>query len=267
MPDPSDERSFVRRHAGSFVLVGTGWLLLAYSMAVHAWKGGNASVGFATLGILSVLVGAGLPRLLEAEVGPQGGKVKLAPLDEQRESLGLGVSDEVHEQQVDEPGEIVVASRHTLAALGLHGVLHPDDTSPTAGCELQLYLYDSIMERLVPALVEDQPPGQDESWEVGKGATGRAYQQGEVVSAVGNYVWDATYGLTPEQSERYRSYTAVMAVPVMNAAEEVIGVLTALTDAPNGGQLVTDDGRTDLVTRSLLIARALVDLLRWFADG
>lgn len=105
-----------------------------------------------------------------------------------------------------------------------------------------------------------------EEWVIGRGATGTAYARGDVVIVEGAAVWDTTYGLTEEQSVKFRHFTAVVSVPVMNESGDVIGVITASATDPNQGGLLTEDGYYDLVSRSMLVARVLVDLLGWFPD-
>lgn len=55
-------------------------------------------------------------------------------------------------------------------------------------------------------------------------------------------------------------------MPVPNASNAVIGVLTASTTLSSGGDLGSEEVYYDLLGRALLIARALIDLLKWFTD-
>ena len=84
------------------------------------------------------------------------------------------------------------------------------------------------------------PPSQSDSehevrsFQVGHGAVGLAVQQNATVVRTGLEVSDATFGLTPEQQERFRRSRAVAAVPIRTPADEVIGALGVITrrDAP-----------------------------------
>jgi hypothetical protein len=107
-------------------------------------------------------------------------------------------------------------------------------------------------------------PGGDE-WEVGQGATGEAYRRGEYVLATGDSVWNERYGLTPDQQRRYRDLTAVAAMPVETASGEVMAVLSA-SSKEVGTPLARDDGYEEHFLKATLVARILVDLLKWFSD-
>lgn len=132
---------------------------------------------------------------------------------------------------------------------------------PLLGCNLRLYLFDSDEGVLVPAMSD----GVDSRWPPGVGATGTAFETRRYVLAVGAEAWDDTFGLDPDQQDRYRSLEAVAAMPVFNAGGDVIAVVTAHTADPNT-QLPNDDGEVAMVEVALLVSRVLVELLKWFDD-
>jgi hypothetical protein len=265
----------LERPAGA-ALAGLGVVLIVFSMVAFALGQSNATLGFAALGIAAVIAGALLPRLEEAQISASGARMKFGALTpEQESSLVLGTALEVSREQVDDRAELVAASRHYLAGEALAAVLSPRDDEEAAGAHFRVYLYDDDRERLTPVLF----PGEDEvdfpgefarsieEWEVGKGATGTAYDTGEFVYVSGDAIWDTTYGVTPDQADRFRGLTAVAAIPIVNAAEQVIGVLTGTTDSSEPGPLGDEDeALICLLSRSLLVSRVLVDLLGWYPD-
>jgi hypothetical protein len=262
------------RPAGS-ALAGLGAILIVFSMVVFAAEQSNAALGFTALGIAAVVVGALLPRLEEAEFSAGRARMKFGSLTpEQESSLVLGTTIEVSREQVDDQAEFVAASRHYLAGEALSAVLTPRDDEEAAGAHFRVYLYDEDRERLTPVLL----PGEDadepgpfvrsvEEWEVGTGATGTAYATGDFVYVTGEAIWDTTYGITADQADRFRTLTAVAAIPILNASDQVIGVLTGTTDSSEPGPLGDEDeALICLLSRSMLISRVLVDLLGWYPD-
>lgn len=195
--------------------------------------------------------------------------MKLSPTTEASVHLAELTGD-VSVEMLDEPDEMVVASRNYLAGEALAAILRANEAEGLASCVIRLYLYDEDRDCLVPVFVpgeeDDSPEGRQATWGVGKGATGTAYREGQFVHVTGAAIWDDTYGVTPEQSEGFRDLTAVASMPVMNSAGDTIGVITALTDALDGGGLGTEEAFHALLARSLLAARVLVDLLDWFPD-
>ncbi len=133
---------------------------------------------------------------------------------------------------------------------------------PLAGCDLRLYLFDDDLNALAPVFGSDDATT---TWPPGKGATGVAWSTKQYALAVGDAVHDSTFGLTPSQSQRYSSLTAVAATPIFNAGGTVLGVLTASTTSADhsfdGG-----DQYVQLTTCALLVSRVLVELLQWFPD-
>ena len=257
---------FLARHAGSVALVAIGAILVAFSLAMYVIERRAQILGFTFLGVVAAAWGASLPRVEEAEVSPQKAKFKLSPTQERVDAVEIASAETVTPDLVDEPREIVVASRNALAGEALVRVLRPPEDSVLHGDDLRLYLYDADLDRLSPVMLPDEKDEEVQEWAIGQGATGTAFEREEFVLAEGDAVWDRTHGLNEQQSERFRHLTAVASMPVFNASDEIIGVLTASTSKPLGGALVTEDGYIDLLSRSLAISRVLVDLLGWFPD-
>lgn len=253
------------------VLLGVlGTAMVAFSMVMFTVTGAVAAIGFAILGLAAIMFSASLPRLEEAEFSAKGARMKLGPTTEASVHLAA-VTGDVSVEMVDEPDEMVVASRNYLAGEALAAVLRANEEEGLGEGRLRLYLYDDESDRLVPVFIPGEEAALSENlhdtWEVGKGATGTAYKEGQFVYVTGAAIWDETYGVTPAQAEHFRDLTVVAAMPVTNAAGDTIGVITASTDAHDGDGLATEeDAFHALLARSLLVARVLVDLLGWFHE-
>ncbi|CAA9247966.1 MAG: hypothetical protein AVDCRST_MAG10-2006 [uncultured Acidimicrobiales bacterium] len=248
---------WMTRHGGSLVLVLLGVVLLVASLVQG---GGNAAYGFGLLifGSGLVTLGVVLPRLRNAEVGPATG-FKLT-LDEEREvSTGLAESDDVPRVEVD---QVVAATRLVLASETLGRLLAPEE-GPLAEAWFHLYLFDDQRELLLPAF--EGRPSPSKGWKPGVGAVGEAWESGEYVLVRGQEVSDDTYGLTPVQQHRARNLAVVTAMPVTNASEQVIAVISGSSVDPDS-PLAGEEGFDAQLLLAQEVARVLVDLLRWFPD-
>jgi hypothetical protein len=139
-----------------------------------------------------------------------------------------------------------------------------ESASPLRDYDLHLFVLDEDADRLLPIFEEEGWEGS-EGWEPGKGATGRAYSTGEYVKVQGESVSDGSYGLTPEQQERYKHLEVVAAMPVRNARNETIAVLTASRDHDDG-TLDREEGFEEMVLLATVCARILIDLLQEAGD-
>jgi len=137
------------------------------------------------------------------------------------------------------------------------------DAGPLAGAWFHLYLFDEQRELLLPAFEGRPSPGK--GWKSGVGAVGESWSTGEYVLVRGEEVSDDTYGLTPAQQHRARNLALVAAMPVTNAGDEVIAVLSASSVDPDS-PLGTAEGFDAHLLVAQEVARVLVDLLRWFSD-
>lgn len=260
-------RAEVGRHAGSFTLVAIGGSSIVAAVVIR----NDPFVAVALVGTGSALValGASLPDVEEVSGGKKGFTLKrrvptaqLAagadPEEEEEEHPALAAPAEPFETDPE-----VTSARVALAGGSLRSLLNPS-RGPLAGATLHLYLYDAGDNRL-RALGVAGPPGE-EGWEPGKGATGAAYELGEYVLATGEAVRDSTYGLTPDQQQRAADLAAVAAMPVFNAAGEVIAVLTASSTGPDIS-LDAPEAFDEMVAKANIIARVLIDVLEWYPDA
>ena len=251
--------SWIARHGNSLVLVLLGAALLLASL----FQGGGSqayALGLLIFGSGLVVLGIVLPRVQNAEVGPATGfKVTLADEVQRELSTGLAESEAVASVEVN---QVVAATRVVLASDTLGRLLAPD-TGPLAGAWFHLYLFDDQRELLLPAF--EGRPSPSQGWKPGCGAVGEAWSTGEYVLVRGEEVSDGTYGLTPVQQHRARNLALVAAMPVTNAGDEVIAVLSGSSDDPSSA-LGTSDGFDAHLLMAQEVARVLVDLLQWFPD-
>lgn len=245
--------------AGSVVLVLVGVTLLVASLFQGGATGAYA-FGLLIFGSGLVVIGVVLPRLRKAQVGPAAGfKLTLADEAQREISTGLAESADVVRVGVD---QVVAATRLVLASETLGRLLAPEQ-GPLAGAWLHLYLFDEQREVLLPAF--EGRPSPSQGWKVGVGAVGEAWASGEYVLVRGQEVSDDTYGLTADQQRRARNLAVVTAMPVTNASDEVIAVVSASSTDPES-PLATIEGFDAHLLVAQEVARILVDLLQWFPD-
>ena len=266
-----DFRPFVRRYWPSITLAATGTASFAAGLAQQVGRETFAGE-LVFLGVGSLVLSAFAPRIVNWEIGPRGVKAAMSPLEvDIAESSGYLAGEPTDETDdgMNEDDDVVVAARTALAGEAIARLLEPEEDSPLRSVLLRLFLLDDDENVLVPVLrMGDLAPAAAERFRPGCGATGTAFARGEYVYVDGPAVADATYGLTPEQQEHFRNLTAVAAIPVTNAASAVLGVLAASTEDVEGpARLGTEEAYFDLLGRSMLLSRVLVDLLRWFDDG
>lgn len=258
---------------------------IAVALAVGSWISHLDAQAYATglfFGALAlVLLGLLLPSLVKLEVTGTGVKVEMdrRERDASARAADEGVTPSDVAQDIastdsgpptasPEDAEIIGTLNYSAGALAVRAIFDwaTSDDSHLRNCELRLYLYDEEVDRLVPSFYqggdEVRPPKQ---WEIGRGATGAAYETGAFVCATGPAVSDDTYDLTDEEQERYRQLAAVGSAPVFNSAGTTIGVLTASTSDLNH-QLGSQAGEQELTAAALLVSRVLVELLQWFDD-
>jgi hypothetical protein len=139
--------------------------------------------------------------------------------------------------------------------------LLPEVTGLPAEYKVQVFLPNAERTKLLAAYDPDHV-GPEEGWQIDRdppqGVTGTAWKINSYVFAPGEKVSDATYGLTPEQQERYRSLTAVAATPIQNARNEPIGALTMFTTMEDAH--IDDDFVNRHIGAAEIVARVLIDV-------
>jgi hypothetical protein len=174
----------------------------------------------------------------------------------ERESAAV-VVDEAERQRAD--------ARHLVASAAVDTLLHPHE-GPLADCQFRLFRYMEDRGRLLPVLEPERDPHRSEGWAPGQGATGLAWTRADYVLVKGEACYDETHGLTAAQRERYKSLAIVAAAPVLNAAGDVVAVLSASTENPESA-LDTEEGQEAHLALAAAMGRVVVDLLRWADDG
>jgi hypothetical protein len=169
------------------------------------------------------------------------------------------------------PGPAVVVdrvsrARYTAADLFIRRMrAHPGGA--LEGASLHLYLPDETGLMLVPAFEADRTGrGSTDWWQVGQGLVGRAWRDGEGLTARGEEILHGLADLPAARRQRYANLTVVAAVPVLNAVGRAIAVLSASATDP-ASRLDAPEGVEALVTHADAIARLLVDLLGWESDA
>ena len=207
-----------------------------------------------------------LPSIQRIKAGPTGIEIDTRQVDQVEVTAGLAASGEEPHAEVDAADvDDIVGSFRWLAASDAIGRWLRSPPDALGDCYLHLFLYDAETQKLVAAFEED-PEQPTEAWAPGKGAVGIAWQERELVLVEGSACFDETFGLAPEQQRRYQALAYVVAVPVLNAGGDAIGVLSASTE-DIGSQLGADEGQLALVALAEYIARVLVDVLKWFTDS
>ncbi len=223
-------------------------------------------------GLFCSLVALLINRIRSFELGlPGGGNLKAETRTEDEVAASAFAAEEPSPQRdtaaivVDEDERQRADARHLVASAAVDTLLHPKD-GPLADCEFRLFRYIDDRGRLLPVLDPERDPHRSEGWAPGQGATGVAWDRAEYVRAQGPACSDGTYGLTASQRERYKNLAIVAAAPVLNAAGDVIAVLSASTENPQAG-LATEEGREAHLALAAAMGRVVVDLLRWAHDG
>ncbi len=257
--------AYLRRSGDRLVLFAVGVVLLVVGLVTR-----DTTVLFA--GLFCCVAALLINRVRIFELGlPGGGNLKAETRTEDEVAASAVAAEEPSAERetvavvVDEEERQRADARHLVASAAVDTLLHPQD-GPLADCEFRLFRYMEDRGRLLPVLDPERDPHLSEGWAPGQGATGAAWDRAEYVRAEGGVCSDATYGLTASQRERYKNLAAVAAAPVLNAAGEVIAVLSASTENPESG-LATEEGQEAHLALAGAMGRVLVDLLRWSEDG
>lgn len=250
---------WVARQWTSIVLIGTGWALMGGAVRFDQASDELAGGAFG-LGTLLVIIGALHHRGLSAGGPGVTASVPPDPAGEATRRLaeleGAPSVEDIGADDTDDAALLYVAER----MLELE-VLRPGP--PLADCRGQVWLFDPQRQLLYPIL-EPSHVGLVE-FAVGQGAVGRAWRDGGYVTAVGESVRDDTFDLNDEQQERYADLAAAAAIRVENEAGAPIAVLSMSTRDP-ASRLGEEEGVERLIFLRDVVARVLVDLLKWFSD-
>jgi hypothetical protein len=254
-------RAWAARQWVSIVLIGTGWALMIGAVRLDQASDELATATLA-LGALLVALGCLHHRGFKGTAGPQGLKVDVPPAPDPATArlaeLPAVPADALSEDEADE-GALFLIGMTTLTTR----VLHP--LAPLDDCRGQVWLFDSNAEALTGIL----EPGHEGtvSFEIGQGAVGRAWAENIYVLASGEAVInDPSFRLTEQHRDRFSNLTAAAAMPVTNAAGDLIAVVS-LSSTSQETLLETEVGLEFMIFASELVARVLVDIFKWFDDA
>jgi hypothetical protein len=253
------------------VLTGAGLIVIGLSFADI--RGGDplAIIGL-SLGVLMVILGCLVPWVQRASAGPHGASVELRSAEEVAQLTTL-LAEEPTESRTElvkaggdgapRDDELLAGARFLLAEIAFATLFEENEV--LTDCNFHLYLLneDDLLQPVfgTPDRSAHLPM---ESWKPGQGVVGRAWDIEAFVRAVGDECHDKTYGLTREQEIRYQQLQVVAAIPV-GTASSVIGVVSADT-RERDSSLGTEDGYREMVLIADLVARVLIDVLKWFED-
>jgi hypothetical protein len=133
------------------------------------------------------------------------------------------------------------ASQRQVRTAATYDVLEAVTRSGAMGLpesyEFTLYLYDEDKASLEPYFPHlDLPAGQADPrrFAPGRGATGRAWEEGRLFYVRGEPVATDEFQLTQRQREFFRDYRSVAATPIQDDQGSKFGVLTALSRDDDG---------------------------------
>ena len=129
----------------------------------------------------------------------------------------------------------------------LAALLRPGTRDIPDSYEFTLYLFVEARNELSPYYPKLNPRRDPDPriFAAGKGATGSAWQDQEVVVVRGDDVSNAAYGLSPAQQEFYKGYRSVASAVVWEENTRPLGVVTALSRADDG-YFAKEGGRDSL---------------------
>jgi hypothetical protein len=148
----------------------------------------------------------------------------------------------------------ILASRRLLL------LLLTEKTGLPPHYKFRLYTLDAERQHLMPAYAPEESDA--ESWQVGYGVTGQAWKRGEYVTARGDQVSDGTFGLTPQQQNRYAHLNVVAALPIRSDREQMIAILTG-SSSIDDGRLLSQDGWDRHQELAQITGRILIDIARF----
>lgn len=168
------------------------------------------------------------------------------------------------EDLVGEPSDHREVQREAAGRRLIRALLGGRPTTMPDSYEFRLFLPNEEG-TLMPSFESSEGIEPSEGWAPGRGATGTAWERNSYVVVAGENVSDATYGLTPEQQQRYRSLQVVASAPVQNARGRAIGVLS-VSSINDDGRLRSPEGLAEHVELAQVVARILIDIVQLDSD-
>ena len=213
----------------------------------------------------SLLVGvSGMVRWLK-KVKIRGTEVDFAEESEKAKQYQAMATNQVAGTLSVARGEQTDTTRQLVAEKAVQALFEGAVEDYFEGCQFRFFMYNDRQRKLIAVLRPDPPHGDQRGWRPGEGATGVAYQRGVYQLAQGGMTHDDTFGLDAELQERYAHLAEVAAMPVVNAANRTIGVLS-VSHSQDRTILGTDESYLRHAALAGEIARIVVDLLGWRTD-
>jgi len=261
--------SALERHPGRLfvAVVGTG---LVVDSASGPFGGDPYATAALATGALMVIAGSLTPYIKKITASPGKIQVDVRPASEVTSRLAAdGPASTVREiqdtlsahQSKAAEGVVDDVVRWLVAEAAAKSVLHPT-SGPLLDCRLHVYIPDELVDSLVPVFEVDAERAY-ESWRPGVGVTGRAFRDGAYTVISGDDLRAPEMGLSKEQLQRYDHLEAVASAPIVGADGEILGVVSAATDNA-GSDLMTDNGREDLMAVAACIGFVIQDVMGWF---
>ncbi len=245
-------------------LVGSGMIAAACLIA--------SNLGSATHTMIvggAILVGLGTLTPWLRRVGWGKASAVFEDPELQRARLSKEISEEQSQNRLSiKMQESLDATRYFAATLAVQAIFADAQKAQPSFevCQLRFFMYDKQQEKLFAVLRPNQPEADQRGWRLREGVTGMAYATAEFQLARGTATHDGTYNLDEDRQRRYAHLTEVAAMPVMNAEEVVVGVLSASHDTDRS-ILGTEEWRRTHQVAADAVARVVVDLLGWHSDA
>jgi hypothetical protein len=145
--------------------------------------------------------------------------------------------DQTIDQALKERREVQKAVRTSATADVLDALTQPGVMGLPASYEMTLYLYDAEKNSLEPYFPHlHLPAGQEDPrrFDPGRGATGRAWQEGYLFYVRGEAVANDKFNLTEPQRQFFKDYRSVASTPIRDDQGTQFGVLTVLSCEDDG---------------------------------
>lgn len=245
---------------GRRLLFVVGVAVLGLSFA-HLNGGDALAGGGIAVGGLMVSLACLADRISRIQASPAGG-LDVAMKNDTGESTSA-LADLPSSDRRVLPDYTDAGASYLVASLAIEAIFTKDDLL-SDHCKFHLYLPDDTG-RLTAVLEPDDQADDLDSWSPGEGAVGQAWADNEFVLVTGDECHDETYRLTAAQQERYQDLAAIAARPVRNARGHTLGIVSAATSRGDSA-LVETEGFIEMALVSELLARILIDMLKWYTD-
>ena len=161
--------------------------------------------------------------------------------------VGTTRTEERMKALMDQKAEDLAALSELSYERILSALVGSPERSLPGNYEVTVYLYDEEARVLLPSYPSPAEDATDlRAFASGKGATGTAWDRGDLVLVTDDAVSDDSYGLTPDQQDYFRGFAAVVATPILEpSSRSAVGVLAAISRV-NDGYFEADESKKEL---------------------